>query len=459
MPLSGEEIRARLAEFAARWGGYKGTERAEAQTFVNELVACYGTDRQAIGARFEDPPAGGAGFIDMIWPRVCIFEMKRPIEADKLEVHREQALDYWQRSGTPQVPAPQFVVLCAFHRFEVWEPGALYTEPKATFTLAELQDHLDALLFLAGREPVFVGGQAELTREAVDKVTQVFTSLEEREAADPDTLRDFVLQCVWCMFAEDLGMLPAQMFTRVVDGLLREPQRSSADDLGSLFRYLNEPDPAKRPTTGVYAGVPYADGGLFGKPTAVHLHGAEIEPLYEAANEFNWAKVEPAIFGALLQGALGRERQWRFGAHYTAEADILKVVLPTIVDPWRERIAACKKLADVEAAQHDLLRYVVLDPACGSGNFLYVAYRRLRRIEAELRRRAADMRRAEGRPEQESLSLFPLANMKGIEIEPFAVKLARVTLWMGTSTRETSSTFRRRCYHSLISPGYSAQTR
>src|SRR5579859_3402765 len=212
MALSGEEIRKRLADVAGRWGGYKGTERAEAQTFLNELLACYGTDRQAVGALFEDRPAAGGGFIDMIWPRVCIVEMKRPSEADKLESHRKQALDYWQRSGTPKVPAPRYVVLCAFHRFEVWEPGALYTEPRATFTLAELQDHLDALLFLAGRDPVFVGGQAELTREAVDRVTGMFTSLEERAAADPDTLRDFVLQCVWCMFAEDLGMLPGQMF-------------------------------------------------------------------------------------------------------------------------------------------------------------------------------------------------------------------------------------------------------
>jgi hypothetical protein len=105
---------------------------------------------------------------------------------------------------------------------------------------------------------------------------------------------------------------------------------------------------------------------------------------------------------------------------------------PTIVDPWRERIAACRTLADVVAAQNDLMHYVVLDPACGSGNFLYVAYRELRRIEAELRRRATDMRRNEGLREQQTLAIyFPLSNIKGIEIDPFAVQLARVTMWMG----------------------------
>src|SRR5437016_3357414 len=158
-------------------------------------------------------------------------------------------------------------------------------------------------------------------------------------------------------------------------------------------------------------------------PARVHLEPDEVELLARAAGDFNWRDVEPAIFGGLLQGALGKERQWALGAHYTREADILKVVLPTIVEPWRERIAACRTLADVNQAQNDLMHYVVLDPACGSGNFLYVAYRELRRIEAELRRRETDMRRSSGVREQQTLALyFPLSNMKGIEIDQFAVQ-------------------------------------
>ncbi|MGH3051265.1 MAG: DNA methyltransferase, partial [Gaiellaceae bacterium] len=427
MSLTGEEIRRNLAAFADRWRDYRGTERAEAQTFLNELLECYGTSRSKV-ARFEEPT--GDGFIDLIWPRVCIVEMKRPSQSGRLAEHRGQALEYWRDSGTPQAPAPRYVVLCAFQTFEVWEPGAVYREPRATFTLDELPERLDALLFLAGREPVFVGGQEEVTRYAVDLVTQLYTQLRERRAAEPEVLRDFLLQCVWSMFAEDLQMLPAHMFTRILDGLFEDPRRSSADDLAGLFRHLAEP--GSRPDHGLYAGVPYANGGLFARPASVHLEPDEVAVLRAASREFDWKRVEPSIFGSLLQGALGRERQWALGAHYTAEADILEIVRPTIVDPWRERIAACRTLADVEAAQHDLMHYVVLDPACGSGNFLYVAYRELRRIEAELRRRATDMRRSAGLRDQQTLAIyFPLSNMKGIEIDPFAVQLARVTLWMG----------------------------
>jgi len=425
---SEDEIRRRLAEFAARWGGYDGSEVAEAQTFLNQLLECYGVDRQAAGARFEDTSAGG--FMDMFWPGVCIVEMKRPREVDKLPSHRKQALDYWQRSGTPKSPAPRWVVLCAFHRFEVWEPGAVYTEPRAIVDLIDLPDRLDVLNFLAGRNPVFEGASVDVTREAVVLVTELYQRLQDREAADLHVLRDFVLQSVWAMFAEDIHMLPSHVFTRVAQELAEDPSRSSADDLGRLFEILATKGP--RPEYGLYEGVPYANGSLFTRPARVHLEPEEVALLVRAAADFNWRKVEPAIFGGLLQGALGKERQWALGAHYTHEADILKIVLPTVVEPWRERIAACRTLADVQQAQHDLMHYVVLDPACGSGNFLYVAYRELRRIEAELRRRESDMRRGAGVRAQQSLAVyFPLSNMKGIELDPFAVQLARVTLWMG----------------------------
>ncbi len=429
MALSGDEIRHRLSAFAAKWSVYAGSERSEAQTYLNELFDCYGQERSAV-ARFEEPQAGR--FLDLIWPRVCIIEMKAPAEAGRLEKHREQALAYWVSSADPKadLPAPRFVVISAFRRMEIWEPGAYPTQPRLVLDLIDLPDQYDALLFLAGADPVFTGGQAKLTREAVVHLTDLYDRLKERRAAGPDELRDFLLQSVWCLFAEDLGQLPAHAFTRTVDGLVASPQRSSADDLHGLFVALNDPSPT-RPAHGLYAGVPYADGGLFESPARVHLTADEVLHLREAA-EFNWRLVEPAIFGSLLEGGLGHDQQWRLGAHYTHEADIQKVVQPTVVEPWRERIENLTTHEEAVAAQNDLAQYVVLDPACGSGNFLYVAYRELRRLERRLHEREVELRRKAGLKEQGSLSLhFPLTNMKGIEIESFAAALARVTLWMG----------------------------
>jgi len=413
-PPTGDEIRQRLTRFAARWSVYDGSERAEAQTFLNDLFSCYGQERQAIGAVFEQPQAGR--FVDLIWPRVCIFEMKAPGEAGRLARHREQALDYWRNAADAGrgIAAPPWVVLCAFRRLEVWEPGRFPKEPRVVLDLIDLPDQYDSLLFLAGDEPVFAGGQAAVTREAAGRLTGLYQQLRERRAAPPEVLRDFLLQVVWCLFAEDLGQLPAHRFTALVDALRADPRRSSADDLGQLFVRLATPG---APTAhGLYAGVPHANGGLFEHPAVVHLAADELEVL-RAAGEFNWRQVEPQIFGSLLEGALGHDKQWELGAHYTHEADTQKVVQPTIVRPWRERIENLASHAEAQRAQSDLLRYVVLDPACGSGNFLYVAYRELRRLEHRLQERERELRHRAGQREQGAMSLFfPLQNIRGIEI-------------------------------------------
>jgi hypothetical protein len=425
LALGGDEIRRRLGEFASRWAGYRGSERAGAQSFLDELLRCYGVDRMAVGARFEERARGG--FVDMVWPAVCIVEMKRPSEVKKLDAHRDQAFDYWKSIGRPGAPAPPFVVLCAFHRFVVYKPDEGWDAPRVDFELAELPEHLEALAFLVGRHPSFES-QTALTRDAVVRVTDLYHLLEERLHEDVDSVRDFVLQCVWTMFAEDLGMLGGRTFQDRLDDLVADARRSTADDLGQLFRWLATPGGA--PAHGLYAGTPYADGGLFETPAKLHLERDEVALLREAAS-FDWARVEPAIFGALLEGTLGPERQWALGAHYTSEADILKCVLPTVIEPWRERVGNLETMAELEAAERDLMRYVVLDPACGSGNFLYVAYRNLRRIEVELRERGRQIRARAGVKPPERPAYFPLSNMRGIEIEAFAVRLARVTLWMG----------------------------
>jgi hypothetical protein len=431
MAFSDEEIRRNLTRFAADWGGYQGTERAEAQTFCNELLACYGTARKEVAA-FEER-TGAGGFIDMIWPEVCLIEMKRPSEADKLATHREQGLDYWKevskQAGESGHKAPEWIVVCAFDRFEILDPDAGWDEPVDAFPLAELPERLGSLKFLAKEAPYFRASQADLSRDAVARLTDLYAGLRDRRASDLDTLRVFILQIVWSMFAEDLGLLPNNVLSRVLEGLIKDPGRSSADDLGQLFRYLAEPDP--RPAKGsLYEGIPFANGGLFEHPAQVHLTTDELKTLLDTCN-LDWHQVEPAIFGAILQGALGKDKQWALGAHYTSEADIMKVVGPTVIDPWTERIEALSSTRDAETAWRDLMSYVVLDPACGSGNFLYVAYRELRRIELRLRERLAELRAAGGMAPQEEMEFFPISNMRGIEVEVFAAELARVTLWMG----------------------------
>ncbi|HBS07861.1 MAG TPA: hypothetical protein DEA69_03525 [Microbacterium sp.] len=132
---SGAELQRALTEFVRRWSGYSGSERAEAQTFLNELFAAYGSDRQSVGARFEDFRSS-AGFMDLHWPGIMIVEMKAPGIA--LEKAADQRDRYWRESSDPatDTPAARWVVLCNFQEFEIWEPGRFNENNKGNEAVA-----------------------------------------------------------------------------------------------------------------------------------------------------------------------------------------------------------------------------------------------------------------------------------------------------------------------------------
>lgn len=239
-----------------------------------------GTERRQAGVDFEHDqprPDGSRGFLDALWPDRCLIEMKLPAEAARLAEHRAQALDYWRHSSDPSSdrPAVDYVVLCAFGAFEVWQPGRFPLDPRAAFPLDELPDRYDALLFLGGQRPLFIDARRQLTTEAAERTVALYRSLLVRDAADPDVLQSFVLQVVWCLFATSLGLLPGRPVQRIVGGLLGdETGRSSAAELGHLFRLLDRVD--LRNQGGVYAETRHVNDGLFAEPAFVHLDADEL---------------------------------------------------------------------------------------------------------------------------------------------------------------------------------------
>ena len=431
MPVrSGEEIQAALSPFVEQWRGYAGSERAEAQTFLNQLFEVYGSDRGSVGARFEDF-SSSAGFMDLHWPGVCIVEMKAPIKPGSSG--RGQVKRYWEESADEDadIGAARWVVLCNFTGFEIWEPGRFPKSPRATFTLEELPQRYEALLFLAGPalQPSFLQHHRELTTAAAAAVAKVYQSLVDRSAAPLDEITRFTLQTVWTLFAEDLGLLVGSPLQRILDLLRRDPSRSPAAEIGFLFRVLNQKGNHNRKD--LLAGTRYVNGQLFADPAEVDLNRDELDLLVGAA-EHDWSQVDPTIFGSLLEGVIGRERRWELGAHYTHETDILKIVGPTIVRPWQDRIDRVSTPQQARELLQELTSFVVLDPACGCGNFLYVAYRELRGLEHQLKQRITDLAASTGQPlPAQPWPFYPLSNIRGIDIEPVAVLIARVTLWMG----------------------------
>lgn len=427
---SGAEIEADLRAFAQRWAGYSGSEKSEAQTFLNELFAAYGTDRKAVGALFEDFKTS-AGFMDLHWPGELIVEMKKP--GTPLAKADDQRIRYWQESSDAAagIPAARWVVLCNFHEFEIWEPGRFPKEPRIRLTLEELPDRFEAFLFLQQGEiePVFTEQRRELTAEAAEHVAILYTSMADRCAGDVEMLQRFTMQVIWCMFAEDLGLLDGLPFSHAVETILKDKEHNSAKEFNYLFGLLNKKSDVGR--TGAYAGTRYVNGELFAEVDSPMLTRDELEHLRRAV-EFDWKQVNPTIFGSLMEGVLGRERRSALGAHYTHEADIMKIVTPTIVRPWRERISAVSSVQGGVDLLHELSTFKVLDPSCGCGNFLYVAYREMRALEYELKQRIVSLAESTGVPQpQGPLPFVPLTNFHGLDIERVAVMIARVVMWMG----------------------------
>ena len=197
----------------------------------------------------------------------------------------------------------------------------------------------------------------------------------------------------------------------------------SRDLIGGLFEAMNRPT---KTADDRYHGVDYFNGGLFAEPARLELRIDEVS-LLKAASKEDWSKVRPEIFGTLFQHSLGQKERHAYGAHFTHPTDIMKIVGPTIVEPWRKQIEEAATLKRLRDLWQRMQVYTVLDPACGSGNFLYIAYRELKRLEARLFERMTELS-GKYDPSQALFGFVSARQFFGLDINPFAVELAKVTM-------------------------------
>ncbi len=414
-----------FAAFAAR---LKGDEKSEAQTFLFHLLEAFNHDPNTLpeNSTFEYRvrfPGQKTKDADFVWPARVLVEMKS--RGVKLSRHYQQTFDYWLNL----VPhRPPYVVLCNFDEFWIYDFTTQMHEPLDRVPVKDLAARHSALSFLYPRKstPIFGNNWVDVTREAANDVALAFNEMVHR--GEPrERARRFALQCVVSMFSEDIGLLPADLFT----GLLEECRRSdnpgatSYDLIGQLFRQMNDAKPARG---GRFAGVDYFNGGLFAKVEPIALTPHETGLLLSAAKE-DWSKVQPVIFGTLFEASLGKEERHALGAHFTYEADIQKIVRPTIVRPWEERIAAAKTVSESLELLRQLRAFRVLDPACGSGNFLFVAYRALRELEQNLLVKLFLQDKRQFEKVGTASGISP-RQFFGLDVNDNAVETAKVTLML-----------------------------
>lgn len=278
--------------------------------------------------------------------------------------------------------------------------------------------------------------RARVTREVAEKLAVLARVLERKYP--PKDVAEFLTRCIFTSFAEDVGLLPERGWLELLKSL-HDDEKSFPPVVESLWKTMNE---------GGFSPILRRDllqfnGGLFESTRALPLNRDQIYLLIEAANS-RWREVEPAIFGTLLERALDSNERHALGAHYTPRAYVERLVLPTIVEPlrddWRsiqavitEMLAAGKQEDAIEAARqfHQQLCSVrVLDPACGSGNFLYVALEHMKRLEGEVLETLHSLGEAQETMEHMGLTVDP-HQLLGIEVNPRAAVIADLVLWIG----------------------------
>lgn len=402
-----------------------GDEKGQAQIFLDRLFQAFnqpgcldvgGTAEFRIRKSKED--GGGTAFADYVWKPIVLIEMKR--RGEDLSRHFRQAFDYWTRL----VPGrPRYVVLCNFDEFWIYDFESQMDSPVDKLALADLPKRYGPLgfLFPTPERPVFGNDHEAVTREAADRLATCFHKLIRRKDVDRDTARRFILQMLVALFAEDIGLLDKYLVVRLLEDC--KSPKDSYDLLGGLFVEMNTPGVTKG---GRFKGVDYFNGGLFAEPARLELHDDELNQLKEAAKS-DWSKVRPEIFGTIFEHSMEAKERHAFGAHFTSPVDIMKIVGPTIVEPWRQLIEEAKTIKKLNELRNRLEHLRVLDPACGSGNFLYIAYREMKRLEARIIERAQELS-TRGDKGQEVLGFVTATQFFGIDINPFAIELAKVTM-------------------------------
>lgn len=457
--LSRDEIHRNLDSFRSHWlreleewkaEGLTGEEQKSAQRFWIDLFSCFGITAQRMNlfernARRGD--TGNTGRIDLFYPGVVIGEAKKP--GVDLEVAYQQVLDYLNGGSIRDFEYPRYILCSNFEQFRLIRLGD--TSFDVTFELSEVVDYLDSLKFLAGYDTVTRAEEARASIQASRLMAELFTAMAGDDVDEavgdeaPTNYHDeelrvhetsmYLTRLLFLLFGDDAGLWEADLFTRFVE------ENTTADNLGpqlnALFEVLNTPENRRRHVPDSMAAFPYVNGAIFAEPMRTQYFTPAMRTALLHACRFNWSEISPAIFGSLFQLVKSKEARRSDGEHYTSETNILKTLEPLFLTELREKAERLitSRSTTVKALREfrdSLAEYAFLDPACGSGNFLIVAYRELRKIETDL---IVAIRRKEGTLDDMALDVsfeqkLSIGQFYGIELNWWPARIAETAMFL-----------------------------
>ena len=426
MALSWNQIMDNAVRFSKKFENAV-REEADAQSFVHEFIELFGVEDACKVGTFEyrvSKDDSQKGYIDYLWSGKIAIEMKSA--GKNLKNAYTQLKDYVVHLNTKDIP--NLLMVCDFQTIQLYNRT---TGKAVTFKTKDLHKYVKHFADIAGYESTRVHDrQEEVNINASEKMAKLHNAMES-VGYNGHELQVYLVRLLFCLFADDTGIFPPDAFLNYIENS-KEDGSELDSRLDKLFQVLDMPPEVRKQKKLLSADLLqfcYVNGGLFADRLPCADFDAKMRQTLIDACRFDWKKISPAIFGAMFQGVMDEKKRHDFGAHYTSEENILKVINPLFMDElWQEfeKVKTSPVLLDDFHKKIASLKF--LDPACGCGNFLIIAYRELRNLEYEILR----MKKTSSQ-----LMIDPALLLKvnvgqfyGIEIEDFPCQVAQVSMWL-----------------------------
>jgi len=410
--ISLSEIRNRSHKFAHEWAGAT-YERGEAQTFWNEFFQIFDVPRRRV-ATFEEPIkklGGSQGFIDLFWKGQLLVEHKS--FGKNLAKAKTQAYEYFP--NIPDRDLPRYVLVCDFANFELYD---LDENLEYHFTLSELHKNIELFGFIAGYTKKTYKPEEPTNRAAAELMGKLHDKLLENGYHGHD-LELYLTRLLFCMFAEDTGIFAKNSFREFIENYTDEDGRNLGSMVAYIFQLFDTPlDKRAKNLDESFSSFPYINGSIFSETLRIANFDRSMREMLIEACAFDWSVISPAIFGSMFQASMDVDKRGELGAHFTSERNILKAIKPLFLDElWAEYEKVKRNGVQLQKFHNHIANLRFLDPACGSGNFLVIAYRELKLLEFEVLKSLGSM-----------LQLVHIDQFYGFEIEELPSRITQTAM-------------------------------
>ncbi len=420
------------SSFAEKWKDTQDEQQnsqAFWQDFFRDLLGI--ADLKAAGIEFEkkvvSSTKGTTTRIDVFWKDVFLVEQKSA--GKDLNLAEKQAREYLV--SLPPASRPPFIIVCDFNRMRLVD---VLLNSSVEFLLEDLPNHLDRIESLTGNlRDRATRVEIEADQKAAKLMANLYIELE-KFGYQGHQASVFLVRILFCLFADDTRMWRSGIF-----GNLMRDTNEEGTDLGpriaQLFKLLNTPKELRRgPQDNLLEDFPYVNGGIFQEDIGLVNFNSSMRKALISACSYDWSQINPTIFGALFQNIKSKEERHENGEHYTSEAHIEKILGPLFINDLNEKLElAWDSQSKLKSLQNEIGNIQLLDPACGCGNFLITAYKRLRQIELNIIIRIKQLSGTSGQTSMFDVSTdlkVTLEQLHGIEFVEWSAQIAKVAIYL-----------------------------